>query len=116
MYQYAPDVARTLIAASRTAVEGAHLFNLPGEVADGRRLAAAIEAAVPGAGQRIEFEPGDLPFPSEIDHDDIEAVDPAPATPLAVGVTETVEVLQALARDGRLDPADHGLEPVASPN
>ena len=36
MYQYAPDVARTLIAASRTAVEGAHVFNLPGEVADGR--------------------------------------------------------------------------------
>jgi UDP-glucuronate 4-epimerase len=116
MYQYAPDVARTLIAASRTTVEGAHVFNLPGEVADGRRLAAAIETAVPGAGQRIEFESGDLPFPSEIDHDGIEAIDPVPATSLGVGVAETVEVLQALARDGRLDPADHGLEPVASPD
>ena len=116
MYQYAPDVARTLIAASRTTVEGAHVFNLPGEVADGRRLAAAIETAVPGAGQRIEFESGDLPFPSEIDHDGVDAIDPVPATPLGVGVAETVEVLQALARDGRLDPADHGLEPVASPN
>ena len=116
MYQYAQDVARTLIAASRTTVEGAHVFNLPGEVADGRRFVAAIEAAVPGAGQRIEFEPGDLPFPSEIDHDGIEAIDPAPATPLAVGVAETVEVLRSLARDGRLDPADHGLEPVATPN
>ena len=116
MYQYAPDVARTLIAASRTTVEGAHVFNLPGEIADGRRLAAAIETAVPGAGQRIEFESGDLPFPSEIDHDGVDAIDPVPATPLGVGVAETVEVLQALARDGRLDPADHGLEPVASPN
>jgi len=116
MYQYAPDVARTLIAASRTTIEGAQVFNLPGEVADGRRLVEAIEAAVPGAGQRIEFEPGDLPFPSEIDHDGIEAIDPAPATPLAEGVAETVEVLQALARDGHLDPADHGLEPVASTN
>lgn len=113
MYQYAPDVARTLIAASRTAVEGAHVFNLPGEVADGRALAAAIETAVPGAGQRIEFEPGDLPFPSEIDHDGIETIDPAPPTSLATGVAETVEVLRTLARDGRLDPADHGLEPVA---
>jgi UDP-glucuronate 4-epimerase len=113
MYQYAPDVARTLIAASRTAVEGAHVFNLPGEVADGRSLAAAIENAVPGAGQRIEFEPGDLPFPSEIDHDGIETIDPAPPTSLATGVAETVEVLRTLARDGRLDPADHGLEPVA---
>ncbi len=113
MYQYAPDVARTLIAASRTAVEGAHVFNLPGEVADGRALAVAIETAVPGAGQRIEFEPGDLPFPSEIDHDGIETIDPAPPTSLATGVAETVEVLRTLARDGRLDPADHGLEPVA---
>jgi nucleoside-diphosphate-sugar epimerase len=116
MYQYAADVARTLIAASRTPIEGAHVFNLPGEVADGRALAAAIETAVPGAGGRIEFEPGDLPFPSEIDHDGIETVDPAPTTPLAVGVAETVEVLRSLARDGRLDPADHGLEPVPAPN
>jgi nucleoside-diphosphate-sugar epimerase len=114
MYQYAPDVARTLIAASRTAVEGAHVYNLPGEVADARALAAAIETAVPGAGQRIEFEPGDLPFPSEIDHDGIETIDPTGATPLAVGVDETVEVLRALARDCRLDPADHGLEPAAA--
>jgi nucleoside-diphosphate-sugar epimerase len=112
MYQYAADVARTLIAASRTTTEGAQVFNLPGEVADGRALAAAIEAAVPGAGGRIEFEPGDLPFPSEIDHDGIETVDPAPPTSLAVGVAETVNVLRSLARDGRLDPADHGLEPV----
>jgi UDP-glucuronate 4-epimerase len=116
MYQYAADVARTLIAASRTVVEGAHVFNLPGEVADGRALAAAIETAVPGAGQRIEFEPGNLPFPSEIDHDGIETIDSAPVTPLAAGVAETVEVLRSLARDGRLDPADHGLEPVAAPN
>jgi nucleoside-diphosphate-sugar epimerase len=116
MYQYAADVARTLIAASRTPVEGAHVFNLPGEIADGRALAAAIEAAVPGGGQRIEFEPGDLPFPFEIDHDGIETVDPAPVTPLAVGVAETVEVLRALAQDGRLDPADHGLEPIAATN
>ena len=116
MYQYAADVARTLIAASRTPVEGAYVFNLPGQVADGRALAAAIETAVPGASQLIEFEPGDLPFPSEIDHDGIEMVDPAPATPLAVGVAETVEVLRSLAREGRLDPADHGIEPVAASN
>jgi UDP-glucuronate 4-epimerase len=114
MYQYAADVARTLIAASRSSVEGAHVFNLPGEVADGRALAAAIEAVVPGASGLIEFEPGDLPFPSEIDHDGIEAIDPAAVTPLAEGIAETVEILRSLARDGRLDPADHGLEPVAA--
>ena len=114
MYQYAADVARTLIAASRSSVEGAHVFNLPGEVADGRAFAAAIEAVVPGASERIEFEPGDLPFPSEIDHDGIEAIDPAAVTPLAEGIAETVGILRSLAKDGRLDPTDHGLEPVAA--
>ncbi len=114
MYQYAADVARTLIAASRSSVEGAHVFNLPGEVADGRAFAAAIEAVVPGASARIEFEPGDLPFPSEIDHDGIEAIDPAAVTPLAEGIAETVGILRSLAQDGRLDPTDHGLEPVAA--
>jgi nucleoside-diphosphate-sugar epimerase len=115
MYQYAADVARTLIAASRSGIEGAHVFNLPGEVADGRALAAAIEAVVPGAAERIEFEPGDLPFPSQIDHDGIEAIDPAAVTPLAEGIAETVAILRSLADDGRLDPADHGLEPVRTP-
>jgi UDP-glucuronate 4-epimerase len=114
MYQYAADVARTLIAASRSSVEGAHVFNLPGEVADGRAFAAAIEAVVPGASERIEFEPGDLPFPSEIDHDGIEAIDPAAVTSLAEGIAETVGILRSLAQDGRLDPTDHGLEPVAA--
>ena len=114
MYQYAADVARTLIAASRSRVEGAHVFNLPGAVADGRALAAAIETVVPGSTESIEFESGDLPFPSEIDHDGIEAIDPAAVTPLAEGIAETVEILRSLAHDGRLDPADHGLEPAGT--
>ena len=115
MYQYAADVARTLIAASRSSIEGAHVFNLPGAVADGRALAAAIEVAVPGGTERIEFEPGDLPFPSEIDHDGIEAIDGAAAvTPLGEGIAETVEIVRSLVREGRLDPADHGLEPAGT--
>jgi UDP-glucuronate 4-epimerase len=116
LYQYAADVARTLIAASRSALEGAHVFNLPGEVADGRTLAAAIETVVAGGTERIEFEPGELPFPFEIDHDGIEAIDAAAVTPLLDGIAETVEILRSLARDGRLDAAEHGLEPVAAPN
>ena len=92
LYQYAADVAGTLLAASRTSLAGRHVFNLPGVVADGRALAAAIEAVVPGAAGLIDFEPGDLPFPSEIDHDGIEAVDPAPVTPLLDGIAETVDI------------------------
>lgn len=115
LYQYAGDVARTLIAASRTAPEGAHVFNLPGVVADGPTLAAAIEAEVPGAAGLIGFEPGDLPFPSEIDHDGIETIDPLPVTSLADGIEESVAIYRTLAGEGRLDPAEHGLEPIPAP-
>jgi len=115
MYQYADDVAGTLLAATRSSITGAHVFNLPGHVADGPALAAAIEAAVPGAGALVEFDRGDLPFPSEIDHDGIEAIDPPPVTSLVDGIAATVAIYRDLARDGRLDAAAHGLEPVATP-
>jgi nucleoside-diphosphate-sugar epimerase len=112
LFQYAEDVARTLVAASRSALPGAHVFNLPGEVADGAELVDAIEAAVPGSSGRIGFEPATLPFPSEIDHDGIEALGSLPVTPFAEGIAASVTIYRDLAAAGRLDPAAHGLEPV----
>ncbi len=110
LFQYAEDVARTLIAASRSRVAAAHVFNLPGEVADGSALVKAIEAVVPGSAARITFEPVSLPFPSEIDHDGIEALGPLPVTPFAEGIAASVAIYQDLATRGRLDPAEHGLD------
>jgi nucleoside-diphosphate-sugar epimerase len=115
LYQYAGDVARTLVDASRSGLDGAHVFNLPGVVADGARLAAAIERAVPGSSDLIDFDTGDLPFPSEIDHDGIEAIGPPTVTPLEDGIAASVTIYRALADAGRLDPAEHGLEPLAAP-
>jgi len=114
LYQYAEDVARTLIAASRSSLEGAHVFNLPGVVAGGPALTAAIEAAIPGGADGIGFDAVSLPFPSEIDHDGIEALGPLPVTPFADGIAASVAIYQALAGNGRLDPADHGLESVTT--
>ncbi len=69
---------------------------------------------MPGSAGRITFEPVSLPFPSEIDHDGIEALGPLPVTPFAAGIEASVAIYQALAARGRLDPAEHGLD-VASP-
>jgi len=112
LYQYAEDVARTLIAASRTSIEGAHAFNLPGQLADGPAFRAAIESAVPGATELITFQPVDLPFPAEIDSDGIELLGPLPVTPLSEGIGASAAIYQDLARRGRLDPVAHGLDPV----
>jgi nucleoside-diphosphate-sugar epimerase len=115
LYQYTEDVARTLIAASRSGLAGAEVYNLPGSIADGPALVAAIEAVVPEAAGRIRFEPIGLPFPSQIDHDGIEALGPLPLTPFPDGVAASVAIYRELAAAGRLDPVAHGLEPAATP-
>ena len=107
-------MATTLIAASRSGLTGAHVYNLPGVVADGAAIADAIEAVVPGGTEHIRFDPVDLPFPSEIDHDGIEVLGPLPVTSLADGVRDTVDIFQHLLRAGRMDPAEHGLESNAT--
>jgi UDP-glucuronate 4-epimerase len=114
LYQYVGDVARTLVAASRSSLEGARVYNMPGVIADGPTIAAAIDAVVPGASEFVGFEHDDLPFPFEIDHDGIEAIGPLPVTPLADGIAASVQIYRRLADEGRLDPAEHGLEPVAT--
>jgi UDP-glucuronate 4-epimerase len=112
LYQLAEDVARTLLAASRSDVAGAHAFNLPGVVADGPAFLAAIETAVPGASSLIDFDPVDLPFPWDIDTAGIEMLGPTSTTSLVDGVRASVETYRALAGEGRLDPAEHGLAPA----
>ncbi|MFL5754787.1 MAG: NAD-dependent epimerase/dehydratase family protein [Chloroflexota bacterium] len=114
LYQYAEDVARTLIAASRAGLDGARVFNLAGAVADDRDLVDAIRAVVPGAEDLITFDSATLPFPSEIDHDGLDAIGPVLVTPFAEGVRSTAEIFRDLASDGRLRPEDHGLEPLVA--
>ena len=99
LYQLAEDVAGTLVLASRTTLTGAHVFNLPGAAVDQAGLVAAIDAAVPGAAGLLDFAPVSLPFPSEIDHDGIEALGEVPLTPFTEGVGATVAVLRRLADD-----------------
>jgi UDP-glucuronate 4-epimerase len=115
LFQYAEDVARTLIAASRSGLAGANVFNLDGAVADGAQLVDAIAAEVPEARDLIRYEPVSLPFPADIEHDGIEALGPLPVTPFADGVRASIEIYRLLAREGRLVAAEHGLEPPAVP-
>jgi UDP-glucuronate 4-epimerase len=91
-YQYAPDVARALIAASRAPSDGAHVFNLAGTRAHMSEVVAAIEVAAPEVAGRITYDETLLPFPDSFESDAPIALE---WTPLADGVRETVEVFRS---------------------
>ncbi len=114
LYQYAEDVARTLLAASRSGLDGAHVFNLGGSSVDMPAWITAIERSVPEAAGRITFEAKELPFPSEIEHDSLAALGPLPVTPYEDGIQATVDIFRRLAADGRLVGTEQGLAGVAS--
>ena len=60
----------------------------------------------------ISFQPVDLPFPAEIDHDGIEVLGSADVTPLADGIRASAAIYRDLLERGLLDPLTHGLDPV----
>jgi UDP-glucuronate 4-epimerase len=114
LFQYAEDVARTLIAASRSGLTGANVFNLGGSAASMNEVVETIESIVPEARGLITFEPAPLPFPAEIDHAQLDAIGPVPVTPFADGVAASAAIYRDLARRGHLIAAEHGLEPPAT--
>ena len=114
LYQYAEDVAKTLLLASRAAPAGARVFNLGGSPVAMTDWIDAIEAAVPGASDLITNEPKPLPFPSDIQHDSLAALGDIPVTPYREAIAATARIYQALAADGRLVGGQHGVPAAAS--
>jgi len=85
---YAPDTARAFVAAARDPGEGAIVANLGGPTVHVAEVARTIEAAALGA--RVAFVDQPLPFPEEFEG----RFHPSPATPLATGVRETIELFR----------------------
>ncbi len=113
VFQYADDVARTLLIASRSSLRGAHAFHLGGNLVHLREFIAAIDDAVPGAAGRIDAVEAGLPFPEEIAAEALDVLGPVPVTPLEIGVRQTAQLFQALHARGALIGAEQGLEPDA---
>jgi nucleoside-diphosphate-sugar epimerase len=114
LFQYALDVARTLIAASRSSLTGAHVFNLGGNAVTIRDWVEAIETIVPESRGLFTVPSNELPFPSQIDHDGLAALGPLPVTPFRDGIAETVEIFRRLASEGRLVASQQGV-PTPAP-
>jgi nucleoside-diphosphate-sugar epimerase len=122
LFQYAEDVAATMILASRATPGGARVFNLGGSAVAIDDWIGVIEDVVPDARGLISAEPTPLPFPSAIDHDTISALGDVPVTPYRDAIGATAGLYRQLAAGGRLVGTEHGLaarvdsaRPVSSP-
>jgi nucleoside-diphosphate-sugar epimerase len=111
LFQYAEDVAKTLLLASRSEPVGARVFNLGGDAVAIADWVAAIEAAVPESAGSISVAPTELPFPSAIAHESLAALGPIPVTPYRDGIAATAAVYRRLAGEGRLVGTEQGLQP-----
>jgi nucleoside-diphosphate-sugar epimerase len=109
LFQYAADVASTLILASRSRPHGARIFNLGGSRVTLTDWVAAIDAAVPGSAARISLAPAELPFPSDIAHDRLTEFGEVPVTPYAEAIAATAAIFRRLAIEGRFVPSEHGV-------
>ena len=114
LFQYAEDVARTLVLASRAAPAGARVFNLGGSPVSIEAWVDAIEDAVPGARELLSVEPAPLPFPADIQHDRLAELGDVPVTPYREAIAATARIYQRLAAEGRLVGSQHGV-PASSP-
>jgi UDP-glucuronate 4-epimerase len=109
LFQYAEDVAATLIMASRARGDGARVYNLGGSRVALTDWVAAIEAAVPAAEGLISIAPTELPFPSDIAHDRLAELGEVRVTPFREAIAATAVIFRRLAADGRLVASEHGV-------
>jgi UDP-glucuronate 4-epimerase len=114
LFQYAADVARTLILASRSEPAGARVFNLGGSPVAIDDWIAAIAEIVPEAAGLITAAPTPLPFPSDIEHRSLAALGDVPVTPFRDAIAETVAIFRRLQAEGRLVATEQGV-PAAPP-
>jgi nucleoside-diphosphate-sugar epimerase len=114
LFQYAPDVARAFIAASRSDLPGALAINLDGALASIDEFIAAIDRHVPGARQLVTHAPDPLPFPETIDPSATAALGDLPVTPLDDAVAKTVDLFRDRLARGLMVPEEHGLGSVAA--
>ena len=112
VFQYAADVAKTLLLASRSEPVGARVFNLGGEAVAIRDWVAAIDASVPGAAALITVADTELPFPDAIAHESLRQLGDVPVTPFRDGIAESAAIYRRLAEEGRLVGTEQGLPAV----
>ena len=93
---FVDDVVAAYEAALLREPDGAHVFNLPGEVVSNDDVVAAVRAVVPDA--RIGIDGPELPFAEDIGEGDLRRVFPdLPATSLRDGIRRTIALYRTMS-------------------
>jgi nucleoside-diphosphate-sugar epimerase len=107
--QYVEDVAETFNRCLLSDLEGAHVFNLAGQVIHMDEFIRTLETVRPGAADLIRAEGPQVPVAYRMDASQLRAKVPGiPSTPLEEGVRKTLSMFGRLHREGRLDTAGLG--------
>jgi nucleoside-diphosphate-sugar epimerase len=114
VFQYAADVAATLLLASRSEPVGARVFHLGGDTVAIDEWVAAIEDVVPEAAGLISVAAAELPLPSQIAHASLASLGPVPETAFREGIAQSAEIYRRLAAEGRLTDTEQGLPPAVA--
>jgi UDP-glucuronate 4-epimerase len=112
LFNYADDVARALVLASRSNVRGVLTFNLSGSLARVHDFVTTLQDVVPESAGLIRAADEALPFPEEISDAGLDTIGDMQVTPLEVAIRTTVELFRSRLADGRLRPEEYGLQPA----
>jgi UDP-glucuronate 4-epimerase len=106
-FQFADDVAKIFIMASRSTWEGAEGFSLGGEPTTTTDVIDCIEALLPEQRGQITYDEKPLPFSAEYDNSGlISILGNLPRTPLLQGVKVTIDAYRQAFKNGRLTSRD----------
>jgi nucleoside-diphosphate-sugar epimerase len=95
--QYVDDVAEMFIRGAIADLEGAHVFNLAGEVISMDALIALLDSIRPGAASLITSTGPQIPVAYRMDDSAIhEKLPGLPRTPLAEGAAKSIEIFERL--------------------
>jgi len=101
--QYVEDVADAFLRCLFSQLEGAHVFNLAGEIVSMQDLIQILEGLRPGAAQLITAHGPQVPVAYKIDDSALLARVPGiRKTSVTEGLRKTLELYEKLAEEGRL--------------
>ena len=101
--QYVDDVAETFIRCLLSPVQGAHVFNLAGDIVAMDALIGMLEAASPGASKLITSAGPQVPVAFRMDDSALRStIGEMPHTPLVEGIAKTLEGFRRLRASGHL--------------